>query len=72
MSRHKELGEIVSAIIYLANNQYSFLVQLLCVLTVMFARKRFVKKRLLLLVIYDSKMGHGRKGRRCSPHLVSG
>ena len=63
MSRDKELGEIVS----LVDNQYSFLVELLCVLTVMFAQKRFVKKRLLLLMSYDSKMQNGRKGSRCSP-----
>ena len=49
MSRDKEVGEVVSAIISLVNNQYSFLVELLRALTVMFARKRLTKKRLLLL-----------------------
>ena len=34
MSRDKEVGEAVSAIIYLANNQYSCLVELLGVSTV--------------------------------------
>ena len=33
MGRDKELGEVVSAIISLVNNQYSFLVELLCVLS---------------------------------------
>ena len=37
MSCDKEVGEVVSAIISLVNNQYSFLVELLPVLTVMFA-----------------------------------
>ena len=67
MSRDKELGEVVSAIISFVNNHYSFLVELLCVLTVMFARKRFAKKWLLLLMSYDSKMQNWRKGSRCSP-----
>ena len=40
MSRDKEVGEVVSAIISLVNNQYSFLVELRRVWTVMFARKR--------------------------------
>ena len=53
MSRDKEVGEVVSAIISLVNNQYSFLVELLRVLTVIFARKRF---RQLLLMSSDSKM----------------
>ena len=53
MSRDKEVDEVVSAIISLVNNQYSFLVELLRVLTVIFARKRF---RLLLLMSSDSKM----------------
>ena len=56
MSRDKEVGQVVSAIISLVNNQYSFLVELLRVLTVMFARKRLVKKRQLLLMSSDSKM----------------
>ena len=64
MSRDKELGEVVSAIISLVNNQYSFLVELLHVLTVMFVRKRLVKKRLLLLMSSDSKMQNGKKGSR--------
>ena len=37
MSRDKKVGEVVSAIICLVNNQCSFLVELLRVLTVMFA-----------------------------------
>ena len=37
MSCDKEVGEVVSAIISLVNNQCSFLVELLPVLTVMFA-----------------------------------
>ena len=32
MSRHEEVGEVVSAIISLVNNHYSFLVELLRVL----------------------------------------
>ena len=40
MSHDKEVGEVVSAIISLVNNQYSFLVELRRVWTVMFARKR--------------------------------
>ena len=53
MGRDKKVGEIFSAIISLLNNQYSFLVELLRVLTVMFSRKRL---RLLLLMSSDSKM----------------
>ena len=64
MSRDKEVGEVVSAIISLVNNQYSFLVELLRVLTVMFARKRL---RPLLLMSSDSKMWNGKKESRCSP-----
>ena len=56
MSRDKEVGQVVSAIISLVNNQYSFLVELLRVLTVMFARERLVKKRQLMLMSSDSKM----------------
>ena len=67
MSRDKEVGEVVSAIISLVNNQYSFLVELLLVLTVMFARKRLVKKRLLLVMSSDSKMQNGKKESRCLP-----
>ena len=65
MNRDKEEGEVVSAIISLVNNQYNFSVELLGVLTVIFARKRLLKKRLLLLMSSDSKMR--KKGRRCSP-----
>ena len=39
MSRHKEVGEVVSAILSLVNNQCSFIVELPRVLTMMFARK---------------------------------
>ena len=53
MSRDKEAGEVVSAKISLVNNQYSFLVELLRVLTVMFAQKRL---RLLLIMSSDFKM----------------
>ena len=52
MTRDKKMSEII----FLVNNQYSFLVELLGVLTVMFARKRLVKNRLLLLMSSDSKM----------------
>ena len=53
MSRNKKVGEVVSAIISLVNNQYSFLVESLRVLTVMFGRKRL---RLLLFMSSDFKM----------------
>ena len=43
------------------NNQYSFLVELLCVSIVMFARERLVKKRLLLRMSSDSKTKNGRR-----------
>ena len=39
MSRDKEVGEVVSVIISLENNQYSNLVELLDVITGMLARK---------------------------------
>ena len=67
MSHDKEVGQVVSAIISLVNNQYSFLVELR-VLTVMFARKRLVKKKQLLLMSSDSKMQNAKKGSRSSPH----
>ena len=67
MSRDKEVGVVVSPIISLVNNNYSCLVELLLVLIVMFARERLVKKRLLLLMSYDSKMQNGKKESRCSP-----
>ena len=63
MSRDKKVGEVVSAIICLVNNQCSFLVELLRVLTVMFARKRL---RLLLLMSFDYKLQNGKESR-CSP-----
>ena len=66
MSCNKEVGEVVSAIIFSVNNQCSFLVELLGVLTVMFARKRLVKKRLLLLTSSDSKMQNWNQGSRRS------
>ena len=53
MSRDNKVGEVVSAIISLVNHEYSFLADLLRVLTVMFARKRL---KLLLLMSSDSKM----------------
>ena len=53
MSHDKEVGEVVSAIISLVNNQNSFVVELLRALTLMFARTRL---RLLLLMSSDSKM----------------
>ena len=43
------------------NNQYSFLVELLCVSIVMFARERLVKKRLLLRMSSDFKTKNGRR-----------
>ena len=61
MSRDKEVAEVVSAIFSLVNNHYSFLTELLRVVTVMFARKRLVRKRLLLLMSSDSKMQNGKK-----------
>ena len=67
MSRDEEVGQVVSAIISLVNNQYCFLAELLRVVTVMFARKRLVRKRLLLLMSSDSKMQNGKKGSRCLP-----
>ena len=66
MSCDKEVGEVVSAIISLVNNQCSFLVELLRVLTVMLAQKRLVKKRLLMLMSSESKMQNGKKGSRRS------
>ena len=63
MTRDKKMSESI----FLVNNQYSFLVELLGVLTVMFARKRLVKNRLLLLMSSDSKMQNGTKGSRDSP-----
>ena len=69
MSRDKEVGEVVSAIIYLVNNQYSFLVELQSFLIAMFARKRLVKKTLLLLMSSESKMQNGKK-EAGAHHLV--
>ena len=66
MSCNKEVGEVVSAIIFSVNNQCSFLVELLGVLKVMFAPKRLVKKRLLLLTSSDSKMQNWNQGSRRS------
>ena len=63
----KKVGGVVSPIISLVNRQYSFLVKLLRVLTVMFARKRLINKRLLLLMNSYSKMQNRKKGSRCSP-----
>ena len=65
MSYDKEIGEVVNAKISLVNNQDSLLVELLRAQTVMFARNRFVEKRLLLLMSSDSKMHYGKKGGRC-------
>ena len=56
MIRDKEVG---SAIIFFVNSQYSFLVELR-VLTVMFVRKRLVKKRLLLLM-QNAKWDEGKQ-----------
>ena len=56
MSRDREVGEVVKAIVFLVNNQYSFLVKLLDFLTAMFAQKRLVRKRLLLLMSSETKM----------------
>ena len=67
MSQDKEVGEVVSAIISLINYQYSLLVELLRVFKVMFARKRLVKKWLLLLMSFESKMQNGKKGNRRLP-----
>ena len=67
MIRDKEVGKVASAIISLVNNQYSFLVELLRVVRVIFVRKRLVKKRLLLLMSSDSNMQNGKRESRCSP-----
>ena len=67
MSCNKEVSKVVSAIISLVNNQYSCLLELLAVLTLMLARKRMVKKRLLLLMSSDSKTQNGKKGSRSTP-----
>ena len=67
MSRDKEIGEVVSAMISLVNNQYSCLVELLGVLTEMLAQKRLLKKRLLLLMGSESTTKNGKKGRKRSP-----
>ena len=67
MSRDKEVGEIVSAIISFVNNQYSFLVELLSILIVMFAQKRLVKKKLFPLMSAYFKVQNGQKVGRSSP-----
>ena len=68
MSREKEVDELVSVIISLVNsNQYSCLVELVGVLIMMLARKRLVKKRLLLIKSSCSKTQNGKKGSRHSP-----
>ena len=67
MSHDKEVSKVFKAIISLVKNQYSCLVELLGVLTVMLVRKRLVKKRLLLLMSSNSKMQNGKKESRCSP-----
>ena len=56
MSHDKEVDEVVSVIIALVNKQYSLLTGLMGILTVVFARKRLAKKRLLLHMSSDSKM----------------
>ena len=67
MSRDKEVDEVVSAIISKITISIVFLVELKGVLTVMFARERSVKKRLLLLISSDSKTQNGKKESRRSP-----
>ena len=67
MSREKEVRKVVSIIISSVNKQYSCLVELLGVLTVMLARKRLVKTRLLLLMNSDSKTQNGKMGTIRSP-----
>ena len=67
MSRDKEVGEAVSKIISLVNNQYSCLVELLGVLAMMLARKRLLNKRLLLLMSSESTTKNGKKESRRSP-----
>ena len=69
MSRDKEVGEVVSVIISLVNNQYSFLVELLRALTATFARSRL---RMLLLLSSDSKMQNGKNESAGAHHLISG
>ena len=67
MNSNKEVKKVVSAIISLINNYYSCLVELLGVLTVMLARKRLVKKSLLLLMSSNSKTQNVKKGSKNSP-----
>ena len=69
MSRDKEIGEVVSAMISLVNNQYSCLVELLGVLTEMFAQKRLLKKRLLLLMGSESTTKNGKGSKRSPPRF---
>ena len=71
MNRDKEVSKVVSEIISLVKSQYSYLVELLGVLTVMRAHITLVKKRLLLLSSSDTKKQNGKKGsRRSSLHCV--
>ena len=49
MNRDKEVSKVVSEKISLVKSQYSYLVELLGVLTVMLAQITLVKKRLLAL-----------------------
>ena len=70
MNRDKEVSKVVSEIISLVKSQYSYLVELLGVLTVMLAQITLVKKRLLLFSSSDTKTQNGKKGsRRSSPHF---
>ena len=71
MSRDKELGEVVSAIISLVNNHYSFLVELLCVLTVMLRERGLQRSDCYCLwaMTPNCKIGGREAGAH---HLVSG
>ena len=71
MIRDKEVSGVVGAIISLVNNQYSCLVKLLGVLTVMLAQKRLLKKGLLLFIGSESTTENGKR-EAYAHHLVSG
>ena len=67
MSRDKGVREAVSKIISLVNNQYSCLVELLGVLTMMLARKRLLNKRCYCLLALNPVTKNGKKESRRSP-----
>ena len=71
MSRDKEVGEAVSAIIYLANNQYSCLVELLGVSTVNCSKEVGKKEGWSCLWAQTPKRKMGRR-EKDAHQLVSG